>query len=323
MAYQQLRNVCFTLFVENTEPLNISTHANAQQLVQYYVYQFERTPDTNRLHAQGFLQLSDKMRLRRIKREIFHSDTIHIQGRYKKSTNEEARDYCMKEDTREPNTEPVEWGELRSSDHQGVRSDLLDARDAINEGISMKHFRQEYVTIAARYPQYARALANDREEEQCRFELRDVRVIVYWGEPGCGKTYRVMKEVCDKFGSMAQVYVVEHSSPLWFDGYEGQPCMLYDDFSSEWSTVLPITRLLRLIDRYPCRLNQKGMHAWCSAKEIYFTSNHHPNCWYPDATIEHRAALMRRIHVIDLINKPENGWNENEPLFPPGNPELP
>lgn len=304
----QLRNVCFTLFVENTEPIRINTTRNGLPIVRYYVYQFERTPDTNRLHAQGFLQLADdvKMRLRAIKTTIFESDTIHISGKYKESKSEEARDYCMKEQTREAGTVPIQWGEFRGSAQQGKRSDIHEALEAVKSGISQEDFRAEFPEPASRCVQYWTQVFGDREREKWAFTQRDVQVYVYYGEPGCGKTSRVYHEVEQQYGTSAVIYTVELTNPIWFDSYFGQPVMLIDDFSADWKAALPLVKMLRILDRYPLRLNVKSSHGWMAAERIYITSNIHPQEWYGSDNPVSIRALMRRLTHVEEIHADAN-----------------
>lgn len=111
-------------------------------------------------------------------------------------------------------------------------------------------------------------------------------VIVYWGPTGAGKT----RAVYDNLPSPESIYV--HPGGPWFDGYDSQPIVLFDDFGG---SEFKLTYLLKLLDRYPMRVPVKGgFVSWCP-QEIYITSNHAPVSWFPNAKEEHVRALMRRI----------------------------
>lgn len=297
-APQQFRTACFTLFVETTAPLDITTAINGIEHVKYYVYQFERTPNTNRLHAQGFMVFATgiRMRLNKIKREILKNDTAHVEGKYENSTSAQARDYCMKEATREPNTVPIEWGEFDGG-VQGKRTDLDDAIADIQAGILEEDFRQTHPGVAARYVQYCNQLFTDRSSRS-KNRPRDVRVECLWGDAGSGKTHKVFHTVTEEYGSWDQVYVLECTTPLWYDGYSGQPVILIDDFSSAWVTsgALSLPHFLRLLDIYPMRLNVKGRHTWMAATRIFITSNQSPDHWFAGISADQLAAVKRRIH---------------------------
>lgn len=71
--------------------------------------------------------------------------------------------------------------------------------------------------------------------------------------------------------------------------------MIIDDFYG-W---IKYSTLLRLLDRYPMRVEYKGGQANFLAKTIIFTSNRHPSEWYK----MDNSALMRRITEIWRVDK--------------------
>ena len=73
---------------------------------KYTVYQQERCPHTQRLHYQGYSEFTDNVSWGALKNWLGNS--LHIEAR--QGTREEARVYCMKEESRVPGTEPVEIG---------------------------------------------------------------------------------------------------------------------------------------------------------------------------------------------------------------------
>ena len=78
---------------------------------------------------------------------------------------------------------------------------------------------------------------------------------------------------------------------VWFDGYDGQDVLLIDDFDG-W---LSYKFLLRLLDRYPLRVQYKGGSIPLLATKIYITSTESPSDWYPHR--EEVVELERRIHM--------------------------
>jgi hypothetical protein len=78
----------------------------------------------------------------------------------------------------------------------------------------------------------------------------------------------------------------------WFDGYEGQKLVLFDDFDKG---QISFRLLLRLLDRYPMQVPIKGGFVeWCP-RVIYITSNLGPARWYPS---EDYMVLHRRLDVV-------------------------
>lgn len=65
---------------------------------------------------------------------------------------------------------------------------------------------------------------------------------------------------------------------------------------------MKINELLKLIDRYPHRLELKGGFRQMLSKKIYITSIMHPKDIY-NLSEEHVKQLLRRIDKIILIHK--------------------
>lgn len=110
-------------------------------------------------------------------------------------------------------------------------------------------------------------------------------VVVYWGRTGAGKT----RAVYDNLSSPEDVYV--HPGGPWFDGYDGQPIVLFDDYAG---SEFKLQYFLKLLDRYPMQVPIKGGFVSFIPQEIYITSNLNPNSWYSNANYEHVAAMKRR-----------------------------
>lgn len=85
----------------------------------------------------------------------------------------------------------------------------------------------------------------------------------------------------------------------WFDGYNGQEIVLFDDYRGEY----PIQLFLKLTDRYAMSVKVKGGFTnWCPRK-IYITSNTCPSTWYKDADTRTLDAFWRRLNAVHFINK--------------------
>lgn len=76
---------------------------------------------------------------------------------------------------------------------------------------------------------------------------------------------------------------------LWWDGYRAEEVLLIDDYDGwiGWSTFL------RVLDRYPLRINVKGGHGWARYTKVIITSNVPYVDWYPMQ--QDQAPLARRI----------------------------
>lgn len=114
--------------------------------------------------------------------------------------------------------------------------------------------------------------------------ILDKKVYVYWGATGVGKTRKAR--------TFPDYYLVPVSHDrLWFDGYEGQKTIIFDEFKGQ----IPLTTFLQIIDIYSCTLEIKGAHVKVNAPTVVITSNFAPDQWYDWAgNREHREAMWRR-----------------------------
>lgn len=138
MPAKQYRNVCFTDF-------NVTCAPEYPEYVRYAVYQLEECPDTKRPHFQGYMEFSKPVTIHAIKKWL---PTAHVSER--KGTQDEARVYCMKEDTRVDG--PWEHGVFQKQ--PGNRSDLIDLQQAAAAGATDRELYERFPEAYARYPQF-------------------------------------------------------------------------------------------------------------------------------------------------------------------------
>lgn len=133
MASKAIRAVCYTLFADVVPPY--------PDYVRYAVYQKEKSPSTGQLHFQGYMEFSKPVKFGGLKK---WSPTAHFEER--KGTREQARDYCMKSESRVE--DPVEYGEFGSG--QGRRSDLASACSIVKES-GVKRVAEELPEVYVKY----------------------------------------------------------------------------------------------------------------------------------------------------------------------------
>lgn len=113
---------------------------------------------------------------------------------------------------------------------------------------------------------------------------------VFWGRTGTGKSRRAWEE------AGLQAYSKDPRTK-WWDGYMGQNDVVIDEFRG----TIDISHLLRWLDRYPVRVENKGGSVSLSATRFWFTSNLDPRMWYPDVDQQTVDALMRRIEIHHFL----------------------
>lgn len=84
----------------------------------------------------------------------------------------------------------------------------------------------------------------------------------------------------------------------WWDGYQNEPVVVLDDLDG---TFFKFRYLLRLLDRYPFKVQTKGGMLEFNSKLIIITSNVSPEEWYPNCDTK---LVTRRIEEVVHVQKP-------------------
>jgi len=108
-------------------------------------------------------------------------------------------------------------------------------------------------------------------------------VIVIFGPTNSGKSHFCREASPDAYWKT--------SNTTWFDQYDGESDLVIDEFYG-W---LPYNQLLRMLDKYPMKVETKGGHVNFRPKRIYITSNQKPENWYKNFEF---APLRRRITML-------------------------
>lgn len=136
---------------------------------------------------------------------------------------------------------------------------------------------------------YHRAFSIYRGMKQAK-RNHEVNVIVLMGPTGTGKSHWAAKEYPD-------AYWKQKSN--WWDNYVAQKTIILDEFYG-W---LPFDTLLRICDKYPMQVEQKGGQTELVAENIIITTNQKPKQWYKNAYF---PAFQRRVKYWKVLNAIDN-----------------
>lgn len=272
MAGNPVRNWCFTVNLaegisddEARAKLAILQGGFDDNRIKGAVFQLEIAPATGRRHIQGFANLASKQRMSWLKN--FIHGLLDIQAHLEPCRNVKASiEYCQKQESRMPGTEPVIVGALPKAG-QGKRSDLLDVKAKLDEGASESRIADEHFVSWVRCH---KAFERYRAIKQTpRNPANPVSVEVFIGPPGCGKTRRAVEE-------NPGCYMKSNATGIWFDLYANESCVVFDDFYGS----LPYEQLLNICDRYACKVQCKGGVAEFTSTKLVLTSNRSHLSWY-------------------------------------------
>lgn len=115
-----------------------------------------------------------------------------------------------------------------------------------------------------------------------------VEVIWLTGKSGSGKSKMAHELAPDAYCK---------DGTKWWDGYDAHDDIIIDDFRDSW---WELTFMLKLLDRYELRVEQKGGYRQILAKRIIITSIKHPNECYLN-TGECKQQLLRRISSVTVL----------------------
>lgn len=237
------------------------------------------------LHWQVLLVHSEPIRFSTLKRKL---PTAHL---------ETARDlakcvaYVQKPDTRVEDEPPLVKGLIEVGPGQGHRSDLDDLRTRILDGQETVDDLLMGDVTAWRHGRMTSDLVAARDRARLGSGTRDVQVRVLYGDTGTGKTSAAIQGL-QALGSVCRV---THWGPGNFDGYDGQDSIILDEFAGQ----PPLSALLTWLDRYPVDLPARYRSRPAAYSRVVLCTNTEPWTWYPEAPRAQRAALARRLHLVE------------------------
>jgi len=247
--------------------------------LRYAVWQLERAPSTGLVHFQVYVEWSSPQRASvfekwtslpptSLSRDDFSEDErfawcggFHAEPRI--ASREAARQYCMeavfKGEDKGRLDGPWEWGDFDDGG-SGKRNDLRTVASFVAKGGTIRDVAEKWPDTFVRYERGLRSL----QEILAPSEFREVEGWVIWGDTGVGKSHWVYTT----FGA-SNVYTLANESPLWFDGYAGQPVLFLEEFNSD----VPIKKLLQIVDGYPFLAPIKGGFVSARWTRVIVTSN--------------------------------------------------
>jgi len=231
------------------------------------------------LHLQGYAQRANPTRFHAWK--AFISERAHLEAA--KGTPQQNRVYCTKDESRVPGSLIFEHGTIPV---QGKRRDLDDIAAAIVAGQSLEQLASVNPAAIIQYGKGLQALRT------IVLQPRRWKTCVFWfyGPTGTGKTLKADQLCPNAYWKMG--------GSKWWDGYDGHEDIIIDDFRKDLCTF---HELLRLLDRYPHKVECKGGTIQFCPRRIFITTPQSPLATWDGRTEEDIAQLTRRIEHVEFF----------------------
>lgn len=283
------RGWCFTLHAKDAAEADLFCLEDAPlgglpDGARYFIYETELGGDTQSVHIQGYIYFMNSVRM---PKKLFGA---RAHWEKQRGTFDEAAAYCDYEAYARLHGEnkdgdvlagPWEFGERL---HQGVSSDMSVALDMVLSG---RPLREVAAAVPRQWVFHHRGFESLRSQIlPVAPEWRTITVTWYWGATGVGKTRRCHAEA-------PGLYCVRGHGE-WWDGYECQDAILFDEFYG----AIRIAHMLRWLDGYRVALPVKGGFTEARWTRVFITSNADPLVLYGSVPADVRAAFFRRVNSI-------------------------
>lgn len=271
------RHWCFTLNNPTQYPDDILDELGE---VEYAIFQLEQGANATP-HYQGYVILPERQRLTQMRRLFDGKAHWEIA----KGTPAQNREYCSKKEGRIG--EISEIGQIPGNAGQGARTDMEELHLALKNGLSQADYANRFFKWFMRYPNLKQNY--DVSQFKARTSADPIHCSLFIGPPGTGKS-----RLAHGHGLLMGGGLIFRKPPgKWWDGYNGAPAVVLDDFRG---SSLSFTDFKLLIDRYPLRVELKGTSCDMAATKFLITSNQEPTEWWgPDVIGRDAAAITRRI----------------------------
>ena len=220
-------------------------------------------------HVHMNLELENRKTLTFVKSKLFNIPDMHCEPR--RGTREQCNAYLNKD------------GQFREVCNQrklqpGKRTDLDHIHDMIAEGATLFECYEEHFGTVVRCEKGIRnyiSLRNQLEASSTVYEPPEV--IVYVGPSGSGKSWHCNFDP-DFVGNQGYKFPIQMDSKLYFDGYDGQKTIWFDEFSGK---TMQFSKFCQLADRYPSRYETKGATVYVfGLKKILISTIQFPHLWW-------------------------------------------
>lgn len=277
---------CFTSF-------KVEAPTFLEEFMEYLVFQQETSPQTGRLHWQGFVCFKTKIRMPAVKR-LLGDNAAHLE--VARGTVAENQAYCSKQESAVPGTHAA-FGTAPAERVAGLQQNKwVDLKNDIVGGKTVENVILDNFQLCTMHTKGVMQNMLLLRKPPAR---RRVANLCIYGSTGVGKTHWIHSNFDED-----EIYIKDKTE--WWDGYTGQKVIVFDDFYGEHK----LGTMLNWMDIYRNQVPVKGGYIWLFNEYNIFTSNVHPDQWYHKATENRpdlRAAFVRRLPPSNVVHAQQQG----------------
>ena len=260
---RRARAFCFTF----NNPDGVPTLATFGRHARYLVYGHE-VGENGTPHLQGFVYFRQQVAFSSVLGMLPEAHFEIARG-----SPDQNIAYCTKDGI---------WEEEGERPSQGKRSDLLEVAQAVRNGVAVKEIAESYASAYIRYSRgilaLKRVLSAPRDWQ--------MSIILIVGPTRTGKSLSASRLGGIHLENGVEVPNGVYWKPPgeWWDDYDGEHTVIWDEFSG---ASCAFRTLLRILDSYPLLVPIKGGFAQFRSRRVVLTSNIDPSEWYNYAELGH------------------------------------
>ena len=194
------------------------------------------------------------------------------------------------------------YWEKEECNEQRHRSDLNEVYDDARRGCNLAEIVAGHPGAYIRYHKGIEKFLDVIQREQDRERERtDIECIVYVGKSGTGKSHRCFYD--PDYRRSGYKFPSQAPGKVFFDGYDGQEVMWFDEFGG---TTMPFSLFLRLVDKWDNRVETKGGSVLINnLRKVLISTTTYPNNWRRSCPkyLEDPRQLRRRLNRVYYLPK--------------------
>lgn len=283
--------------------------------INFRAYVYEKGLEASTIHCHTILRFINVRRSNQLAKDLMECNkNSEIDVQMKRGTWKSALEYIEKQDATKINGRPPviigeiprEYKKINENGKETKEEEAKNVVDIVKEQ-GLLGLIEEKPESLLRFPNGCKTIKELLVEKS---EKRTMRVTVIWGAAGVGKSTWASQEARKRWDEDDIYFFTKVGGgrdTIWFNGYNGQRCIIMDDISGR---TMPFEYMLKILGNDPVDVEIKGGREPARWEEVIITSNYNPLNWYAkiwEDNEDSREAFFRRINTIINVTKNEDG----------------